>query len=83
MAVLKIVLSILYLIICIGLVVVVLIQDPQETGLSSSITGSAETFFGSNKGRSKEAMKRRMTAILAASFIILSLILGYLILNVN
>lgn len=83
MDVFKMILSLIYLAVCVLLVVVVLLQDAQEAGLSGSIGGSAETFFGQNRDRSPQATKKRLTAILAGLFILLSLVLGYMILNVK
>ena len=55
MAALKVVLTIVHLIIAFGLMVTVLFQSSKSQGLSGSIAGGAETFFGKNKGRSRES----------------------------
>ena len=75
MGVLKTVVTILYIIICIALVVVVLMQEGKSAGLTGSISGAAESYWGKNKGRSMEGTLERITKVLAALFIILSIVL--------
>ena len=41
---------ILHLIVAIALIAIVLMQSGKSAGLSGSIAGGAETFFGKNKG---------------------------------
>lgn len=76
MAALRIVVTILYIIICIGLVVLVLMQEGKSAGLTGSISGAAETYWGKNKGRSMEGTLERITTVLAVLFIVISVILG-------
>ena len=52
MGVLRIIVTVLYVLICIALVAVVLFQESKAQGLSGSINGMAETYWGKNKGRS-------------------------------
>lgn len=77
MAVLKIILMIIYAIICLSLVVIVLMQEGKQAGLGS-ISGAAETYWGKNKGRSMEGKMEKATKYLAVGFIALSLILNML-----
>ncbi len=72
---LKIVVTILYILVCIALVIVVLMQEGKSAGLTGSISGAAESYWGKNKGRSMEGTLERITKVLAALFIILSLVL--------
>ena len=46
------ILVILHLIVAIALIAIVLMQSGKSAGLSGSIAGGAETFFGKNKGKS-------------------------------
>lgn len=79
MQALKIVLSVVYALICLGLIVIVLLQEGKQTGLSGSIGGSgSETYWGKNKGRSAEGKLSNFTKILAVAFIVLSLVLNLL-----
>ena len=76
--VLKIVLTVLYVIVCLALIVVVLGQESKSEGLSGSISGMAETYWGKNKGRSLEGTLEVITKILAVAFIVLSIVLNIL-----
>ena len=49
MNVIRIILSVILAIDCLGLIVLVLMQQSKATGLSGSIAGGAETFFGKKK----------------------------------
>ena len=73
MAILKNVLIVLQIIISLVLTTVVLMQSGKQTGLSGSIAGGAETFFGKNKARTMDGMLSRLTTILAVLFIVISL----------
>ena len=48
MTALKVVITVLHLLIAFGLMVTVLFQSSKSQGLSGSIAGGAETFFGKN-----------------------------------
>lgn len=75
MEALRIVVTILYIIICIALTVLVLMQEGKSAGLSGSISGAAETYWGKNKGRSMEGTLEKITKVLAILFIVISIIL--------
>ena len=75
MAVLKIVLTVVYIIVSIALVILVLIQEGKSAGLGS-ISGAAETYWGKNKGRSMDGMLVKITKWLAVAFILLSVVLN-------
>ena len=76
MEVLRVIVTVLYVLICLALVVVVLFQESKTQGLSGSINGVAETYWGKNKGRSMEGALEKGTKILAALFIVLSVVLN-------
>ena len=76
MAVLRVIVSVLYVLICIALVAVVLFQESKTQGLSGTINGVAETYWGKNKGRSMEDALEKGPKILAALFIVLSVVLN-------
>lgn len=78
MGALKIVLMIIYAVVCLALTVIVLMQEGKQAGLSGSVSGAAETYWGKNKGRSMEGKLEKITKYLAVGFIILSLILNVL-----
>jgi len=76
MAVLRVIVTVLYVLICVALVVLVLFQESKTQGLSGTINGVAETYWGKNKGRSMEGKLEMGTKILAALFIVLSVVLN-------
>lgn len=75
MGALRIVLTILFVLVCISLVVLVLMQEGKSEGLGA-ISGAAETYWGKNKGRSMEGQLVKITKILAVSFFVLAIILN-------
>jgi preprotein translocase subunit SecG len=77
MAVLRTILTIVYIIACLALVAVVLLQEGKSAGLGA-ISGAAETYWGKNKGRSMEGTLERITKILAVAFILISIVLNLL-----
>ena len=75
MNVVKIILGIIFLIDCIALTVVVLMQEGKQQGLGS-IAGAAETYWGKNKGRSMEGALVKITKALAIGFVVLAIVLN-------
>jgi preprotein translocase subunit SecG len=74
MEILKIIASILFVVVCIALILFVLIQQPKQSGLSSSM-GTGKDFFG---GRGFEGGLVKITSALGVSFIVLALLLSFL-----
>ena len=71
MQVIKIILIVVFFIICFALTALALIQSKEDAGLSSTITGSStNNFYEKNKGRTKEGKQKRWTIILGIAFII-------------
>ncbi|MBH1940250.1 preprotein translocase subunit SecG [Mobilitalea sibirica] len=76
MDLLKAIVQIVYIAICIVLTVIVLKQEGKTAGLSGALTGATETYWNKNKGRSKEGWLAKTTMLLAAGFIVLSVVLN-------
>ncbi|MFQ9511502.1 MAG: preprotein translocase subunit SecG [Lachnospiraceae bacterium] len=76
MGVLRIILTILFAIVCVALTVIVLMQEGKSAGLSGSISGVADTYWGKNKGRSMEGKLEKFTKFIAIAFIILAVVLN-------
>ena len=76
MEVLKVIVQIVYILVCIALSFVVLRQEGKSAGLSGALTGSTETYWSKNKGRSAEGTLERVTKLLAVAFIVLSVVLN-------
>ena len=75
MGALRIVLTVLFIIVCVVLTALVLLQEGKSAGLGA-ISGVAETYWGKNKGRSMEGALEKGTKLLAALFIVLSVVLN-------
>ena len=74
MSTLKLIATILYIVVCIALIIVVLMQDGKTSGLGA-IGGAADTYWSKNRGRSSQGMMIKVTRVLAAVFIVLSVVL--------
>jgi len=72
--------TIIHVILSVVLIAVVLLQSGKSAGLSGSIGGGAETFFGKNKAKTLDGILEKATAIVAILFVITSLVLA-LVLN--
>lgn len=70
------ILLIVYIIVCVALTIVVLMQEGKQAGLTGAISGAAETYWGKNKGRSMEGGMVLATKILATLFVVISLLLN-------
>ena len=66
----------IFVLVCIALSVVVLMQESKQTGLSGTISGAADTYWGKNKGRSMEGKLVSITKILGIAFFVLAAILN-------
>lgn len=75
MEALKIVITVLFIIVCIALTVLVLMQEGKSAGLGS-ISGAAETYWGKNKGRSMEGTLVKLTKYLVVAFIVIAAVLN-------
>lgn len=74
MAVLKTILTILFIIISLVITVVILMQEGKSAGLGA-ISGAADTYWGKNKGRSMEGMLVKVTRICVILFLALAVAL--------
>ncbi len=68
--------TILYILICVALVAIVLMQEGKSAGLSGAISGAADSYWGKNKARSLEGKLNTMTKILAVLFMVVSILLN-------
>lgn len=75
LTVVRSILTVVYILVCVALVIVVLLQEGKSAGLGA-ISGAAETYWGKNKGRSMEGGLLRGTQVLAALFFIIALVLN-------
>lgn len=75
MATVKIILEVIFIIVCIALTVIILMQEGKSAGLGA-IAGAADTYWGKNKGRSMEGMLVKLTRALVVLFIVISAVLN-------
>lgn len=73
-----IILSILQVIIGLGLIAVVLLQSGKSAGLSGSIAGGAEQFFGGKK-KGLDELLSKWTKWGAGAFVLLTLVLAFFV----
>ena len=80
MDILKIVLYIVFVIDCIALSAIILLQEGTSAGLGT-IGGVADSYWGQNKGRSMEGALVKSTKFLAILFLVLSVVLNLKVFN--
>ena len=72
----RLILTLIFIAICIFLSAVILLQEGKSAGLSGSIGGMAESYWGRNKGRSMEGNLEKFTKFAAVAVLALALILN-------
>ena len=70
------VLTAIFFLVCLGLTVVILLQEGKQAGLGGTISGAAETYWGKNKGRSMEGKLEKATKVMVVLFFVLSIVLN-------
>ena len=79
MEIVKIILTVVYFIVSLAVIILALIQSKEDSGLSSTITGSSTgNFYEKNKGRTKEGKQKRLMIIGSIIFAVLTIVLGIL-----
>ena len=76
MAALRIILTILFIIDCIALTVIVLMEEGKDQGLGSLSGSMTDTYWSKNKSRSIEGRLVKFTTITAVAYIVISVILN-------
>ncbi|PXV85623.1 preprotein translocase subunit SecG [Lachnotalea glycerini] len=76
MDILRIVLTIIFVINCIVLTIIVLMQEGKSAGLGAIGGGSTDTFWSKNKGRSMEGALEKSTKFSAILFLVLAAVLN-------
>lgn len=75
MEALRVIVTVLYVLICVALVAVVIMQEGKSAGLGA-LNGTTDTYWGKNKGRSIEGKLELITKVLAVLFIVISVVLN-------
>jgi preprotein translocase subunit SecG len=76
MAILKTILTIVFIIICVALTVIILLQEGKSAGLGSLSGQSLDSYWSRNKGRSKEGILIKVTTAMVVLFFILAAVLN-------
>lgn len=74
MAAYEIIFAVVLIVLAISIVALVLLQEGNSKGLSGTIAGGAETFFGKNKGRTMEAKLVKLTKFVGIGFFVVALV---------
>ena len=70
------VVGVIFILVCAVLVILVLLQEGKSQGLGA-IQGTVEnTYWGKNKGRSREGILKKVTILLSVLFIVIAIVLN-------
>jgi preprotein translocase subunit SecG len=75
MEIVRILLTVVFIIVCLALIGIVLLQEGKSAGLGA-IAGAAESYWGKNKGRSMEGTLVKLTKYLVVAFIVIAAVLN-------
>lgn len=79
MGILEIVIGIVLVFLALLLIGVIMLQEGTSRGMGGAMSGgSSESYIGSNKGRTYDAILARITKISAVVFLILTVVMGIL-----
>ncbi|MCR4649061.1 MAG: preprotein translocase subunit SecG [Lachnospiraceae bacterium] len=73
--VIKIIVMVIFILICVALTFLVLMQEGKQQGLGA-IGGIADSYWGKNKGRSMEGVLVKTTTWIAIAFMVLAILLN-------
>ncbi len=73
--IMRILLTIVFVVVCVALLILVLMQEGKTQGLGA-ISGIADTYWGKNKARSMEGRLERITIVLSVLFYVIALLLN-------
>ena len=72
----KTALTILFVIIAIALTILVLSQEGKDQGFGSALSGTVDTYWSKNKKHSKDAVIKKVTAVLGVLFMVVAILRG-------
>ena len=79
MVVLKYIVCAIYIINCLALILLTVMQSKNDSGASATVMGaSANNFYEKNKGKTKEGKLKKATVILMITFAVLTILLSVL-----
>lgn len=75
MAALRVILTVAFIIVCLAIIVLVLMQEGKSSGLGA-LSGAAESYWGKNKARTMQGMLVKLTKIFCVLFMVLAIVLN-------
>lgn len=69
--------TVVFILIGLALAIIVLMQEGKSAGLSGSISGTSDTYWSKNKGRSAEGKLVRLTGFLTFLFFLFAAVLNF------
>ena len=79
MSVIRVILTVIYILLGVAISSVILMQEGKSNGLGSAIGGMADSYWSKNKGRSMEGALEHFTRYGAIIFMLITLILNVLL----
>ncbi len=77
MGIVKNIFIVVYVLVCLALIIISMIQNKEDAGMSGTISGSSTSnFYEKNKGRTKEGKLKKWTIIIAIVFLVLTIALS-------
>jgi preprotein translocase subunit SecG len=73
---LRTVVTVVFIAICIALIILIMLQESKSNGLTGTVGGMADSYWGKNKGRSMEGKLVKWTTILVVVFFVVTVILN-------
>ena len=70
----EIILGILMILVSLGIIAIVLLQQGHRSGINGAISGAADTFLSKTKARTADATLARITKFIAIAFFVLVLV---------
>lgn len=64
------------IVISVILAIIIMMQEGKESGLTSTLSGGSDTYWSKNKGKSKESILRKITAVLGILYMVIVLLLS-------
>ena len=79
MSVIRVILTVIYILLGVAISIVILMQEGKSNGLGSAIGGMGDSYWSKNKGRSMEGALEHFTRYGAIIFMLITLILNVLL----
>ena len=72
----KIAITIIFIVVSLALMIVVLMQEGKDNSAANALSGSTESYWNKNKGKSRDVILVRVTSVLIALFFIFAALLS-------